>query len=267
VPKNTLERKRKGGDGTHAARHQNHEHGSAKKAPAELRPMTPRRGRLCRRDDEGRCESYADILGRAGLAQIEGRGMSAADPADQLSYAMHAHGAVFAEVKVDPDFGQIRATRVVGAFAAGRIINPRMVESQLNGGMIWGVRRVKNGTPSTRPIQGDGLRALRRLQRESPSSPLLFVSERGSSFPTAGFARMIERATAGAGLELPRRYRRLRCAQFGPRGLGCHRALHNGCRDFKPRIVAPNEPIAAGALEELPLSYAISLQKELRKHA
>ena len=52
---------------------------------------------------------------------------------------MFAHGAVFAEVKVDPDFGQIRATRLVGAFAAGTIVNPRMVQSQYYGGMIWGV--------------------------------------------------------------------------------------------------------------------------------
>jgi xanthine dehydrogenase YagR molybdenum-binding subunit len=52
---------------------------------------------------------------------------------------MHAHGAVFAEVKVDPDLGQIRVTRVVGAFAAGRVINSRLVRSQLFGGMIWGV--------------------------------------------------------------------------------------------------------------------------------
>jgi xanthine dehydrogenase YagR molybdenum-binding subunit len=52
---------------------------------------------------------------------------------------MHAHGAVFAEVKVDPDFGQIRVTRLVGAFAAGRVINPRMVRSQYLGGMIWGL--------------------------------------------------------------------------------------------------------------------------------
>jgi xanthine dehydrogenase YagR molybdenum-binding subunit len=98
-----------------------------------------RGGRLFRRDDESRSESYADILGRAGLAVIEGRGKSAADPAAQSTYAMHAHGAVFAEVKVDPDLGQMRVTRVVGAFAAGRIINPRMVRSQLCGGMIWGV--------------------------------------------------------------------------------------------------------------------------------
>jgi xanthine dehydrogenase YagR molybdenum-binding subunit len=98
-----------------------------------------RGGRLLRRDDESRSESYADILGRAGVAAIEGRGQSAADPAEQSNYAMHAHGAVFAEVKVDSDLGQMRVTRVIGAFAAGRIINPRMVHSQLCGGMIWGV--------------------------------------------------------------------------------------------------------------------------------
>jgi xanthine dehydrogenase YagR molybdenum-binding subunit len=98
-----------------------------------------RGGRLFRRDDESRSESYADILARAGLTQVEGQGKSAADPAAQSSYAMHAHGAVFAEVKVDPELGQIRATRLVGAFAAGRVINPRMVRSQYYGGMIWGV--------------------------------------------------------------------------------------------------------------------------------
>ena len=98
-----------------------------------------RGGRLLRRDDQSRSESYADILRRAGLAAIEGQGDGAANPAAQSTYAMHAHGAVFAEVKVDPDLGQIRVTRVVGAFAAGRIINPRLVRSQLCGGMIWGV--------------------------------------------------------------------------------------------------------------------------------
>jgi xanthine dehydrogenase YagR molybdenum-binding subunit len=98
-----------------------------------------RGGRLFRRDDESRSESYAEILARAGRAELEGRGSSAADPATQERYAAHAHGAVFAEVKVDPELGQIRATRLVGAFAAGRIINPRMVRSQYLGGMIWGV--------------------------------------------------------------------------------------------------------------------------------
>jgi integrase len=66
------------------------------------------------------------------------------------------------------------------------------------------VRRAKRGSPSTHPIQGDELRALRRLQREQePKSPFVFTSERGSPFTTAGFARMIERAGKAAELGFP----------------------------------------------------------------
>src|SRR6202023_3187677 len=101
--------------------------------------VVARDGRLFRRDDEARSESYGEILGRAGVSEIEARGNGAADPAAQSNYAMHAHGAVFAEVKVDPDLGQVRVSRMIGAFAAGRIINPRLVRSQLYGGMIWGM--------------------------------------------------------------------------------------------------------------------------------
>lgn len=63
------------------------------------------------------------------------------------------------------------------------------------------VRRVKQGTPSTHPILGDELRALRKLQREQqPKSPFVFTSERGSPFTTAGFARMVERTGTAAKL-------------------------------------------------------------------
>ena len=63
------------------------------------------------------------------------------------------------------------------------------------------VRRVKRGTPSTHPIRGDELRALRRLQREQdPKSSFVFTSERGTPFTTAGFARTVERASVGAKL-------------------------------------------------------------------
>ena len=65
------------------------------------------------------------------------------------------------------------------------------------------VRRTKKGTPATHPILGDELRALRRLQREqTPKSPFVFTSERGSPFTTAGFARIVTAATQRAGLEI-----------------------------------------------------------------
>ena len=98
-----------------------------------------RGGRLYHRGDETRSESYADILARAGKSALQGNGRGARDPANAEARAMFSHGAVFAEVKVDPDLGQVRVSRLVGAFAAGRIINPRLARSQLYGGMIWGI--------------------------------------------------------------------------------------------------------------------------------
>jgi type 1 fimbriae regulatory protein FimB/type 1 fimbriae regulatory protein FimE len=63
------------------------------------------------------------------------------------------------------------------------------------------VRRVKRGTPSTHPVMGDELRALRKLAREQdPKSPFVFTSERGSPFTTTGFAKMVARAGVTANL-------------------------------------------------------------------
>jgi len=64
------------------------------------------------------------------------------------------------------------------------------------------VRRSKRGTPSTHPILGDELRALRRLRRENPHAEFVFMSERSGPFSTAGFARLVERAGTEAGLGL-----------------------------------------------------------------
>jgi integrase len=71
---------------------------------------------------------------------------------------------------------------------------------QINGAVLHGPR-AKHGTPNARPIEGGELRNVTRLQRESPTTLSVFVSERGAPFTTAGFARIIERAAAGAELE------------------------------------------------------------------
>jgi xanthine dehydrogenase YagR molybdenum-binding subunit len=51
----------------------------------------------------------------------------------------HSFGAQFAEVAVDTATGEVRVRRMLGVFAAGRIVNPLTARSQLIGGMTWGI--------------------------------------------------------------------------------------------------------------------------------
>jgi xanthine dehydrogenase YagR molybdenum-binding subunit len=59
--------------------------------------------------------------------------------AENASNTMFAFGAEFVEVRIHARTREIRVPRIVGAFAAGRIMNPRTAHSQLMGGMIWGI--------------------------------------------------------------------------------------------------------------------------------
>jgi xanthine dehydrogenase YagR molybdenum-binding subunit len=52
---------------------------------------------------------------------------------------MYAMGAEFVEVRINAATREIRVPRMVGAFAAGRLMNTRTARSQLMGGMIWGI--------------------------------------------------------------------------------------------------------------------------------
>ena len=63
-----------------------------------------------------------------------------AKPGDEKKqYSMHAFGAQFAEVRVDPDLGTIRVVRFVGAFDAGHVMNAKTAHSQLMGGIVYGI--------------------------------------------------------------------------------------------------------------------------------
>jgi integrase len=87
------------------------------------------------------------------------------------------------------------------------------------------VRRVKNGTPSTHPLTGRELRALRRHQRESEVSPFVFVSERGAPLTAPGFSRLVERAASNAKLGIKAHAHMLRHA--------CGYALANAGHDTR----------------------------------
>ena len=99
--------------------------------------LVARDGRLVARDDASRGESLATIVARAGESVV---GNADAKPGSEVqAYSMHAFGAQFAVVRVDPDLGTVRMVEQIGAFASGRIVNAKTARSQYLGGMVFGV--------------------------------------------------------------------------------------------------------------------------------
>lgn len=77
-----------------------------------------------------------ELMARHGLAEVTAEGTWS--PADDAA-SLHTFGCVFAEVAVDEDLCVPRVRRVVGAYSAGRIINPLTARSQMTGGITWGI--------------------------------------------------------------------------------------------------------------------------------
>jgi xanthine dehydrogenase YagR molybdenum-binding subunit len=107
--------------------------------------------------EDGAAESLQDIMKRLGVGAVEEyaefvpKGAKPGSVKDlyggkptlvgghQGDKLMYALGAEFVEVRVHDLTREIRVGCMVGAFAGGRIMNPRTARSQYLGGMIWGV--------------------------------------------------------------------------------------------------------------------------------
>ncbi|HTJ44316.1 MAG TPA: xanthine dehydrogenase family protein molybdopterin-binding subunit [Kofleriaceae bacterium] len=127
-------------------------------------------GALVGREHHLRREPLASIVARSGQREISAQVRAEPRP-DREQLSTHAFGADFVEVRVDPELGEIRIARAVGAFGCGRILNAKTARSQLIGGMVWGigmalfehtVRDPRNGRVVTRdladyhvPVSGD----------------------------------------------------------------------------------------------------------------
>jgi xanthine dehydrogenase YagR molybdenum-binding subunit len=97
-----------------------------------------RDGRMISTSEPDRRESYAELLQRNRRVDEEALGSWTPPPLD-TPHGLLTFGAQFAEVAVDPDLGFVRVRRMVGVFAPGRVLNPKLARSQLMGGMLWGL--------------------------------------------------------------------------------------------------------------------------------
>jgi xanthine dehydrogenase YagR molybdenum-binding subunit len=87
---------------------------------------------------ENRSETLSDLIRRAAPEGITAEG-EIRPAQDSQKWSTQTYGSHFCEVGVDPVTGEVRVRRMLGVFAAGRILNAKTARSQLTGGMIWGV--------------------------------------------------------------------------------------------------------------------------------
>jgi len=125
---------------------------------------------------------YAELLSRNGLTTLVAE--ADYDPVEEAQgpKAIFSFAAVLAEVRVDPELGLVRLSRFVGAYDAGRIINPKTARSQAIGGIIWGVGQALLEQSETDPVLGRFLHRnysgyLVPTNADIPELETLFVGE------------------------------------------------------------------------------------------
>jgi type 1 fimbriae regulatory protein FimB/type 1 fimbriae regulatory protein FimE len=102
--------------------------------------------------------------------------------------------------------GHRDSTMIVLAFRHGlrvsELIAIRWDMIDLKQGILH-VSRLKNGVASTHPLRGPELRALRKLKRDYPDTPYVFVTERKGPLTASSVRKIVSRAGDNAGLGMP----------------------------------------------------------------
>ncbi|MFE5564995.1 xanthine dehydrogenase family protein molybdopterin-binding subunit [Amycolatopsis japonica] len=111
-----------------------------------------RNGRMQVKNDPTRGETYRQLLARNNRPHLEVIGSWG--PPEQNRFSMHAFGAVFTEVGVDARLGLVRVRRMLGVYDAGRIVNPKLADSQAIGGMVGGIGQALLEHTATDPRDG-----------------------------------------------------------------------------------------------------------------
>jgi xanthine dehydrogenase YagR molybdenum-binding subunit len=121
------------------------------------------------------------------------------DMKDKIAYAF---GAEFVEVRVNRWTHEIRVPRLLGAFAAGRIVNPRTARSQLMGGLIWGMSSaLHEGTELderyARYVNDNLADYLLPVNADVPSVEVIMLSEQDDKINPAGVKGIGELGNVG----------------------------------------------------------------------
>ena len=140
--------------------------------------------------DGSRRDSFAGVIARNGGTPIQGKAQ--AKPGEEKDrYATHSFGAVFAEVGVDPELGEVRVRRIVGSYSVGSVLNAKTATSQLFGGVVWGIgmalhERTIVDLPTGRVLNANLAHYHVPVNADVPDIDISFVDENDLNFNPLG---------------------------------------------------------------------------------
>jgi xanthine dehydrogenase YagR molybdenum-binding subunit len=105
---------------------------------ADADDIVVRSGRLHVKNTPARGETYRSLLTRNKRSHLDALGSYAGAPSP-ARHSFYAYNATFAKVAVDATLGLVRVRRMLGVYDAGRIISPKLAESQAIGGIVGGI--------------------------------------------------------------------------------------------------------------------------------
>lgn len=118
----------------------------------------------------------------------------------------HEIDTIIATARQTGRHGHRNATMILMAYRHGlrvsELVSLRWQQVDLKAGLLY-VHRLKNGVDATHPLFGPELRSLRKLQRDYPDTPYVFVSERKSPLTTSNVRKIIALVGRVSTIELP----------------------------------------------------------------
>ena len=118
-------------------------------------------GALFAKKEPGKRDPIGEVVKRTKKEELSVT-IDTKPKAERKTHSTHSFGAQFVEVRVDEATGEVRVSRVVSAFAAGKILNAKTARSQFLGGIVWGIglalteethRDPRNGRVANRSLQ------------------------------------------------------------------------------------------------------------------
>ena len=150
-----------------------------------------RDGRIAHVSDPKTSITYEDLLSSAKRDSIEAQGETKPVLGHNEKFSFHSSGAHFVEVRVKPEIGEVRVSRVVSVFDCGRILSAKTARSQFIGAIVFGIgaallEELNYDREHGQPINPDLAGYLVPVHADVPEIDVSWIGEPDFNFNSVG---------------------------------------------------------------------------------